>query len=154
MHASSCWSQRPGLVELKQKDFEHRTQAASGQTTGTWCVLFTNLDQIAINKAWQRVTAQTREEDASILFGVVDVQDNKKLGKRFSLSRDNLPAALLFRRQKMHIYPKPGNLSPPGQYALLAAAVFTLMVFYVLIRGLFVRLPYEKRLDDLQRKNQ
>lgn len=33
---SACIAQRPALLHLTEKDFEHRTQASTGQTTGTW----------------------------------------------------------------------------------------------------------------------
>lgn len=34
-----CLSQPPAVIRLKDSDFEQKTQAATGQTTGTWYAL-------------------------------------------------------------------------------------------------------------------
>ena len=35
--AIGCTAQRPAVTHLTTADFEHKTQAATGQTTGIWC---------------------------------------------------------------------------------------------------------------------
>ena len=49
-----------------------------------------------------------------------------------------------------HIYPQ-GTLSAPAQGAVGVSLLVTGIVFYVLVRGLFVRLPYERR-EAVQKK--
>ncbi|GAQ89913.1 hypothetical protein KFL_005760070 [Klebsormidium nitens] len=90
------------LLELNDKTFEHDTQAASGQTTGVWFVLFgaPNCPACeAIEKAFREL-AQDFEDNA--ILAKVDVTGNPVTAYRFDIQ--STPILKLFRDRKMYSY--------------------------------------------------
>ncbi|EFJ07868.1 hypothetical protein SELMODRAFT_448296 [Selaginella moellendorffii] len=93
----------PHLLYLSDRNFEHDTQAATGQTTGSWLVLFTDPDfeggkdaELALRKLLE----ETR--DGHPLFAKVDVAKSPKTRKRFSIT--NPPQLKLFHDRRMFDY--------------------------------------------------
>ncbi|GAX75562.1 hypothetical protein CEUSTIGMA_g3005.t1 [Chlamydomonas eustigma] len=71
------------VVILTDDTFEHDTQAATGQTTGIWCVLFTSPSQDrtshqAAVALWESLAAN---EEKDIIYAMVDLDVNKKVKK-------------------------------------------------------------------------
>uniref|UniRef100_A0A383W5L7 Thioredoxin domain-containing protein n=1 Tax=Tetradesmus obliquus TaxID=3088 RepID=A0A383W5L7_TETOB len=110
------------VVSLSDSTFEHQTQAAAGQTTGHWCVLFTNSSlaedpwQVAAEDAWHTLA---EDADKSVIMAKVDVASSRAVAKRFGIS--STPAVLLFRDRGMYSVSLAGMTSPDADK--LAAAV-------------------------------
>ncbi|KAF8069640.1 PEX11A [Scenedesmus sp. PABB004] len=120
---------RPGaaqpleVVSLRADNFEHQTQAASGQTTGHWCVLFVNGSaaedplQAAAEEAW---AALAGEEAKDAIMARVDVATSAALAKRFNVT--STPSALLFRDRAMFALRLRGLAPDAGDVAGAVAA--------------------------------
>ncbi|CAL8462369.1 g1902 [Coccomyxa elongata] len=94
---------QPGLIRLESKNFEGLTQASTGQTTGTWFVLFTSSVESslqALSETWAQLGDV--QQGAPILHGLVDIAEDQHLAERFSIT--NVPTFLLFRDRKMYRY--------------------------------------------------
>ncbi len=99
------------VIKLDDGNFEHLTQASTGQTTGKWFINFhspacghcQNLAPI-----WSTFSEElkTLHEESGILVGSVDVKQNPILSERFGISA--LPTLLFFAEEGMFEYP-PGN---------------------------------------------
>eukprot|EP00243_Klebsormidium_subtile_P002713 TRINITY_DN15506_c0_g1_i1.p1 TRINITY_DN15506_c0_g1~~TRINITY_DN15506_c0_g1_i1.p1 ORF type:complete len:226 (+),score=37.60 TRINITY_DN15506_c0_g1_i1:43-720(+) len=90
------------VLELNDKNFEHDTQAATGQTTGVWFVLFgaPNCPACqAIEKAFREL-AQDFEDSA--ILAKVDVTVNPVTAYRFDIQ--STPVLKLFRDRKIYSY--------------------------------------------------
>uniref|UniRef100_A0A1D2A8Q7 Thioredoxin domain-containing protein n=1 Tax=Auxenochlorella protothecoides TaxID=3075 RepID=A0A1D2A8Q7_AUXPR len=87
--------------------FEHKTQAATGQTTGTWAVLFYESlpEEPAALGEFEALTQPALEHQ--IFLARVDISTNPQLRHRFRAVGS--PAVVLFRHQKMYRY--EGTLS-------------------------------------------
>ncbi len=59
------------VVELHDDNFEHDTQAASGQTTGTWAVLFTDSTSRRHERAALVVSELAEDEDKEVIYAQV-----------------------------------------------------------------------------------
>ncbi|KAF6260473.1 hypothetical protein COO60DRAFT_893041 [Scenedesmus sp. NREL 46B-D3] len=119
---SSASCQPLEVIKLSDTNFEHQTQAASGQTTGHWCVLFVDSSlaedpwQAAAEDAWHTMA---EDADKATVMAKVDLANNRGLAKRFGLS--SMPAVLLFRDRGMYAISLAGVRSPDADK--LAAAV-------------------------------
>lgn len=109
-------------VILHDQNFEHQTQASTGQTTGIWCVLFTaarSSDSHAdAMRLWARLASDEDKEVRSptllgcegsyalhhshcscpfsqVIYALVDLDSNKQLAQRFNAV--NIPSAVLLR---------------------------------------------------------
>lgn len=99
------------VIKLDDGNFEHLTQASTGQTTGKWFINFhspacghcQNLAPI-----WSTFSEElkTQHDESSVLVGSVDVKQNPILSERFGISA--LPTLLFFAEEGMFEYP-PGN---------------------------------------------
>lgn len=90
--------------QLFDSNFEHVTQAATGQTTGVWVVKFCSTaseECRQLQPVWEPLVEEMRQEQ--VFLAVVDIEKNPKLVKRFHISR--LPTILLFRERKMFVFP-------------------------------------------------
>ncbi|GIL81386.1 hypothetical protein Vretimale_1060 [Volvox reticuliferus] len=90
-------------VELTDSNFEHDTQAASGQTTGVWAVLFTDSTLKRHERAVQVLQELANDEDKELIYAQVDVAHNVKLARRFG----NVifpPCIVLFRNRQMYLF--------------------------------------------------
>ncbi|GAX83814.1 hypothetical protein CEUSTIGMA_g11239.t1 [Chlamydomonas eustigma] len=95
------------VVILTDDTFEHDTQAATGQTTGIWCVLFTSPSQDrtshqAAVALWESLAAN---EEKDIIYAMVDLDVNKKISRRFKGIQ--APTAVLLKDRGMYTYSVP-----------------------------------------------
>lgn len=96
------------VIKLTDANFEHATQASTGQTTGKWFVNFhsptcghcQNLAPI-----WTSLAEELKMDhsDSGVLVGSVDVQENPILAERFDIK--GLPTLLYFAEESMFMYP-------------------------------------------------
>eukprot|EP01024_Parvocaulis_polyphysoides_P062369 TRINITY_DN710_c0_g1_i1.p1 TRINITY_DN710_c0_g1~~TRINITY_DN710_c0_g1_i1.p1 ORF type:complete len:212 (-),score=19.92 TRINITY_DN710_c0_g1_i1:6-641(-) len=97
----------PGyVVELSSKDFEHQTQASTGQTTGRWYVFFYEPGRgacVRLLKQWDTIAMQNEMDD--VIFAKVDIQRSPDLKERFKI--EQTPHLILFRDRKMYTYKGP-----------------------------------------------
>ncbi|KAL6777801.1 hypothetical protein ACKKBG_A15690 [Auxenochlorella protothecoides x Auxenochlorella symbiontica] len=82
--------------------FEHKTQAATGQTTGTWAVLFYESlpEEPAALGEFEALTQPALEHQ--IFLARVDISTNPQLRHRFRAAGS--PAVVLFRHQKARVW--------------------------------------------------
>ena len=106
-------------VELSDADFEHTTQASTGQTTGKWFVVFHHSDESkcigacrAIKPAWQtfaRVAQSPGQlREAGVNAALVDIDVNPALARRFAVTE---PIMLVFAGRQYYRRP----LRPQGE---------------------------------------
>ncbi|XP_024398757.1 uncharacterized protein [Physcomitrium patens] len=88
------------LLMLSDRNFEHDTQAATGQTTGAWVVLF--LDRQCEKCTISEKALLEAATEQQPIAAQVNVLQSPKLRKRFSLT--SVPALRLFRDRRMFIY--------------------------------------------------
>mmetsp|Transcript_20798 Transcript_20798/g.37225 ORF Transcript_20798/g.37225 Transcript_20798/m.37225 type:complete len:201 (+) Transcript_20798:160-762(+) len=87
------------IIPLHDDNFEHITQAATGQTTGHWLVLFRNSQSTRAENAAFAVAENT---DKQYIVAQVMAESNPKLMARF---KDlHIPSFVYFRYQRMYIY--------------------------------------------------
>lgn len=92
------------VVELSDGDFEHRTQASSGQTTGVWAVLFDS--SANPDSAWADVWSEfAADEEKEIIYAKVDVDTNELTKTRFNV--EQIPYVLLLKDRQVFYYPGP-----------------------------------------------
>lgn len=85
--------------------FEHHTQAATGQTTGRWLVLFNSHLHHRAGRASKVFAELASDEEKDVIVAEVDLdaEDNRYLAMRFPDIQP--PAAVLFRDRLMYVYP-------------------------------------------------
>jgi hypothetical protein len=88
------------VVPLTDANFEHETQASTGQTTGSWLVVFYDKDLMAASPA---VPAEYWSEH-HIVLGAVKATDAPETIDRFEI--DHLPAILFLHDKKVFPYPE------------------------------------------------
>ncbi|CAK9275347.1 unnamed protein product [Sphagnum jensenii] len=98
----------PQVRSLSDHNFEHDTQAATGQTTGAWLVLFTDAHCDKCRDA--KLALIDVAVDGQPILAEVSVLDSPKTGKRFSVSK--VPELRLFRDRHMYVY--KGELNGPA----------------------------------------
>mmetsp|Transcript_35424 Transcript_35424/g.67803 ORF Transcript_35424/g.67803 Transcript_35424/m.67803 type:complete len:235 (-) Transcript_35424:322-1026(-) len=99
-------------IVLSDADFEHQTQAATGQTTGVWfvsmgpawCSRCQRLESV-----WLQLADAASEQNPSFLVAHVDTESSPRTSRRFT--RANLlvasPQLLLFRDRQVYVYKGP-----------------------------------------------
>jgi hypothetical protein len=92
--------QDDSVVPLTDVNFEHETQASTGQTTGSWLVVFYDQDLMAASPA---VPAEYWSE-RHIVLGAVKATDAPETIDRFEI--DHLPAILFLHNKKVYPYPE------------------------------------------------
>lgn len=93
------------VVALNSENFEHATQAASGQTTGFWFVYFGKEEHGTDQQMWRAFAEQEREEKPWLLHAFADLENNPEIAQRFQIVGG--PAFILFRNQKMYRFKSP-----------------------------------------------
>lgn len=92
------------VMQLGADNFEHRTQAATGQTTGTWLVHFKWSDcQPCQHVSNAMALYDIGEAQYPLIMAEVDAEKAPSLVKRFGIT--TTPAVLLFRDRKMYWSP-------------------------------------------------
>ncbi|XP_054751737.1 protein disulfide-isomerase A4-like [Lytechinus pictus] len=89
-------------LTLIDDDFEHRTQAATGSTTGPWLILFCNVenpDCSILLPMWENIAYKLH---GMIVVAVLDVATSPQTAKRFKLT--NTPSMQLFKNGKRYVY--------------------------------------------------
>ncbi|GFH45893.1 hypothetical protein CTEN210_02367 [Chaetoceros tenuissimus] len=118
---SSISTRKTHIVELTDENFEHLTQASSGQTTGKWVVNFSSPTCphcVSLYPTYKQLseTLMTTEEhkQSGVIVALVDSSKNPKLLQRFSVN--SFPTLLYFADQSMFQFPPK---SPRTQESLL-----------------------------------
>lgn len=145
---SSISTRKTHIVELTDENFEHLTQASSGQTTGKWLVNFSSPTCphcVSLYPTYKQLseTLMTTEEhkQSGVIVALVDSGKNPKLLQRFSVN--SFPTLLYFADQSMFQFPPK---SPRTQDSLLQVRnphCFTVMM-----------LPHYKTLINTPARNQ
>lgn len=94
-------------VELNDDNFEHLTQASTGQTTGKWLVNFMSPGCYHCNQLapiWDDLAHElgTEYKDSGIINAKVNVIENMDLRKRFNITA--FPTILYFCDRKLYRY--------------------------------------------------
>eukprot|EP01025_Chloroclados_australasicus_P012402 TRINITY_DN15704_c0_g1_i3.p1 TRINITY_DN15704_c0_g1~~TRINITY_DN15704_c0_g1_i3.p1 ORF type:complete len:232 (-),score=15.16 TRINITY_DN15704_c0_g1_i3:195-836(-) len=97
----------PGyVIELTSKNFEHHTQASTGQTSGRWFVFFyepTRGACIKLLTQWEDMSMQHQGDN--IIYAKVNIANSPEIKERFGIT--DTPHFILFRDQKMYTYKGP-----------------------------------------------
>jgi len=93
------------VIPLTNENFEHDTQAATGQTTGHWFVLFNSPQHHRSKQASELWAELAQDEDKEVIFAEADLDDkeNKRLALRFKQLQP--PVGVLFRDRQMFVMP-------------------------------------------------
>jgi len=94
-------------VELNDDNFEHLTQAATGQTTGKWLVNFMSPGCghcSRLKPAWEDLAHElgTEHKDLGIINANVNLVDNHEVRTRFGIN--SFPTIIYFADRKMYKY--------------------------------------------------
>ncbi|KAL3675209.1 hypothetical protein R1sor_025157 [Riccia sorocarpa] len=93
----------PTLRVLTDDNFEHDTQAATGQTTGIWLVLFWSHHSLPSRNAEATLLqVYTQMRHSHLLIAGVNVSSNPRTVKRFNIEK--VPVLILFRDRRMYTY--------------------------------------------------
>lgn len=95
------------IVVLTDADFEHLTQASTGQTTGKWFIKFYAPwcgACKAVAPAWEELATviESVHEDQGIVIANVDSTENREVSKRFEIKA--YPTLKFFAGGKMYSY--------------------------------------------------
>jgi len=88
------------LVVFSDRNFEHDTQAATGQTTGAWIVLFVDRRCEKCTIAEKALLEATTDQQP--IPALVNVLECPKIRKRFAMTQ--MPQLRLFRDRRMFVY--------------------------------------------------
>lgn len=88
------------LVIFSDRNFEHDTQAATGQTTGAWIVLFVDRRCEKCTIAEKALLEAATEQQP--IPALVNVLESPKIRERFAMSQ--MPQLRLFRDRRMFVY--------------------------------------------------
>ena len=93
------------IVHLSDQNFEHDTQAASGQTTGRWLVGFAGPSHAEFRIVLERfMLGQNEQEENQVIVADVDIEISTKLKRRFDdVFEKSYPTLALFEQQKMRV---------------------------------------------------
>jgi len=92
-----------GLPHLDDASFEHETQASSGQTTGTWLVLFTNGDSPRGARAERAlVVAKDGLLEDGVVAASIDAQESPETFDRFRFVVKRTPSVVVLRGGKAY----------------------------------------------------
>lgn len=108
-------------VQLNDEDFEHLTQASTGQTTGKWLVNFMSpgcgfCKQLA--PIWEDLAHElgTEHKDLGIINANVNLMDNIELRERFDIN--SFPTIIYFADRKMYRYDGSRNVDDFVKFAI------------------------------------
>ena len=96
------WKKGDAMIYLNDNNFEHLTQATSGQTTGDWFILFgapwcTYCDEMMLN--WNH-TARDLKGDVNV--ATIDASNNPFTAQRFNIT--GYPTLLLLHKGRAYEY--------------------------------------------------
>jgi hypothetical protein len=91
--------QDESVVALTDATFEHETQASTGQTTGSWLVVFYDQDLMVAGPP----IPEEYWAEHHIVLGAVKAKDAPETMDRFEI--DQLPAILFLHEKKVYPYP-------------------------------------------------
>eukprot|EP00246_Nothoceros_aenigmaticus_P009402 TRINITY_DN2490_c0_g2_i1.p1 TRINITY_DN2490_c0_g2~~TRINITY_DN2490_c0_g2_i1.p1 ORF type:complete len:221 (-),score=35.58 TRINITY_DN2490_c0_g2_i1:954-1616(-) len=98
---SSADESQPEIRKLTDQNFEHDTQAGTGQTTGHWLVLFTK-DSPASKEAREVFIKTAAQLEGQPILAEVDIETSPNTAKRFAV--EIVPELRLFRDRSMVKY--------------------------------------------------
>jgi len=94
------------IIQLTDDNFEHLTQASTGQTTGKWFVNFSSPKCphcVKLYPIWKELAEQIKSDpESSVLIGLVDTSQNPELVKRFQIK--SMPSLYFFANGGMYRY--------------------------------------------------
>jgi len=102
----SSFSDSAEVVKLTDDTFEHRTQASTGGTTGSWLILFHLPNCNSCNKLKLVLDELGNDEELyenGIVLGSVDCSKNPNVCHRFSTTK--LPVLIYLRKKRLYRYP-------------------------------------------------
>lgn len=111
-----CSSSKAGeVVKLNNENFEHQTQASTGQTTGKWFVLF---GAVWCGYSCTKLTPVLKElaDLDNIVTGKVDTTANEELGDRFGIEAH--PTLLFFADRKLFKYTGETTLDAMKEFVM------------------------------------
>ena len=121
--SSSLSTKNTHVVELTDENFEHLTQASTGQTTGKWFVNFSSPlcpHCVSLAPKWASLAQVITKEhqESSVIVGMVDVTKNPKLVQRFNVK--SMPTLFYFADRGMYQYApnKPREVEQLLEYVL------------------------------------
>ena len=97
-----------GVFDLDDSNFEHLTQASTGQTTGTWLVAFAPGGATGALRA--ALNAVSAASSRAVISASVDTSTATATAARFLGKDDTKKSVLLFKDRLMFEY--PGSLAP------------------------------------------
>lgn len=108
-------------VELNDDNFEHLTQASTGQTTGKWLVNFMSPGCGHCNRLqpiWEDLAHElgTEYKDSGIINAKVNLIENIELRKRFDINA--YPTVLYFCDRKVYKYEGPRSVDDYVKFAM------------------------------------
>ncbi|KAG7670641.1 hypothetical protein Ndes2526B_g00428 [Nannochloris sp. 'desiccata'] len=89
------------LKTLTADNFEHDTQAATGQTTGVWLIRFCTFSSApcqSMQDEWEELAEEMLEEQ--IFLADIDADASPRLAERFQITTN--PTYILLRNRKMY----------------------------------------------------
>jgi hypothetical protein len=109
------------MIQLTDENFEHLTQASSGQTTGKWFVNFSSPKCphcVKLYPVWNELAEQMKSDpESSVLIGIVDISQNPKLVNRFQIK--SMPTLYFFANGGMYEY-EPHRSRSVQEFVLFA----------------------------------
>lgn len=139
--------QDPDIVALTDKSLEHETQASTGQTTGSWILLWFHSDSN------DDFSIEGDKPDASfwsehhIVLAAVDAHQAPESTTRFGITK--LPAIIFLHRGKLYRYDKHENLDWGGITDFVMASTNGQMAGEPVPPEATVLSKLQKHLDDL-----
>eukprot|EP00798_Chlamydomonas_sp_ICE-L_P024855 gene24855-10515_t len=130
---SSASSFPTDVVLLTDADFEHATQASTGQTTGIWCILFverSDPNYASAHAMWELLAS---DEEKEVIYAEVDMDVNLELAWRFGQSAP-WPKAILLRDRVMFEYDVATDSTDGHESVMgLVAEGYTLLICFAII---------------------
>lgn len=92
------------VIELSESNFEHQTQASTGQTTGKWIILF------AVTSAQDRVLEELASDNLpdGMIVAKVNAAENENVAVRLGVKF--FPTFMLFADRRMYEYKGPNTV--------------------------------------------
>ncbi|KAJ7523392.1 hypothetical protein O6H91_18G049700 [Diphasiastrum complanatum] len=90
------------LLSLSDANFEHDTQAATGQTTGAWLILFVSPDCQKCIDIEESLLKDLAPSEGSPILAKVNISESPRTSKRFNVTET--PNLKLFRDRRMFSY--------------------------------------------------
>ncbi|XRB25378.1 hypothetical protein RI054_43g152360 [Pseudoscourfieldia marina] len=99
------------LLTLDDANFEHDTQASTGQTTGRWLVLAVSRANKELDIEWEDALSFETPRDDGLISAVVTCSTSPKTCKRLGVSDAGKNKLMLFRDQKLYVAENASQLA-------------------------------------------